>query len=416
MAPEGNDALGLALQGLRRRRDEAQLTQFVAGVARTDQRFAGRLARVLVAAAPEGSNFIGSQAEVPPLLGCEPEERVWDVDAKSKGFVDLLFRTDNGTFTLLAELKLHSGYGREQVKRYLAGLDVYRALGGADSQAGLLAVTRNPPVYGEPEKQPGWLGSVRWADILGDLKAIEHRDPDVTALWRAVLDILDRQGDFGVRGIDIDDVQAWARYTHGRKQLIRLLDEVSQPCMTIIREALAEHGGVEMHDDLARLVKRGKQEKSVVFPAQERVHLRVAIPGSHSGYRVRLQFRPGREGPRFAVEARHPNARTLPPAVQANLRVIAERLRVEWGMDSAKDLTDFRTYWRRPRPTAEWAADGGPEVVDRLVGLAREDVRTLVNSGLFSETDGLCFKTAVQEPPAEADDPADDATDQDAGQ
>jgi hypothetical protein len=417
MAPEGNDALRLALQGLRRRRDEAQLTQFIAGVARTDRRFAGRLAGVLVAAAPEGAKFIGADTEVPSQLVCEAEERVWDVDANSKGFVDLLFRSEDGAFTLLAELKLHSGYGREQVKRYLAGLEVYRAMGGPDSQAGLLSVTRNPPVYGEPEKQQGWLGSVRWADVLDALKAIEHRDPDVTVLWRAVLDILDRQGDFGVHGIDIDDVRAWARYTAGRKQLIRLLEEISQPSMTVIREALADHGGGDMNDELARLVRRGKQQKSVVFPAQERVHLRVAIPATHSGYRLRLQFRPGPDGPRFAVEARHPDARKLPPAVQANLRVVSERLRSEWGMQSAKEVTDFRTYWRRPRPLQEWAGDGGRGVVDRLMALVREDVHTLVRSGLLSETDGLCFRTAMPEPPAEADEPEDgNEGDQEAGE
>jgi hypothetical protein len=101
------------------KRDEAQLTQFIAGAASTEREFASALARVLVDNAPAPRNFsppIDGIFEMPGELVCRPEQRVWDLAASSKGFVDLLFRTADRQFVLLAELKLHSGYGREHVQ------------------------------------------------------------------------------------------------------------------------------------------------------------------------------------------------------------------------------------------------------------------------------------------------------------
>ncbi|MEJ7787063.1 MAG: hypothetical protein WKF96_19855 [Solirubrobacteraceae bacterium] len=391
-----------ALRGLRRRRDEAQLTQFVAAVASTDRRFAGRLASILVRNAPERQNFeppVGEAFEVPADLICRPEERVWDTSGVSQGFVDLLFRTDDRSFVLLAELKLHSGYGRDQVNRYLRGLDIYRQATAQGGRSGLIAVTRNPPVYGEPEAaRPGWVGSVRWAAIIDELRTLEHQDKSVEALWRATLTILDEQGDFGMSRIDIDDVKAWARYTKGRHQLIRLMEEISEPAITTVRDAFAEHPDRCPDQQVAHLVRRGKHGRSVVFPGQERVHVRIAI---HDLYRLRIQFRPGPAGPRFMVEARHPDAATLPHPVQVNLRRVGERLRNEWQLDDVTQLTDSRTYWRLPHPPEAWLGDGGPEVADRLHRLLRQDVRTLVATGIFSEADGLCFDAGSKEAPAE---------------
>lgn len=396
-----------ALRGLRRRRDEAQLTQFVAAVASTDRRFAGRLASMLVRNAPERQNFdplVEEAFEVPADLICRAEERVWDTSGVSQGFVDLLFRSDDRRFVLLAELKLHSGYGRDQVNRYLKGLVIYRQAAGQGGRCGLIAVTRNPPVYGEPEAaRPGWLGSVRWATIVDELRELEHQDKSVEALWRATLTILDEQGDFGMSRVDIDDVKAWARYTKGRHQLIRLMEEISEPAITAVRDAFAERADRCRGQQVGHLIRRRKHGKSVVFPGQERIQVRIAI---HDLYRLRIQFRPGPAGPRFMVEARHPDAATLPHSVQVNLRRVGEWLRNEWQLDDVAQLTDSRTYWRLPHPPEAWLGDGGPDVADRLLWLLRQDVNTLVASGIFSEADGLCFGAGSKEAPAEEEDDA----------
>lgn len=158
-------------------------------------------------------------------------------------------------------------------------------------------------------------------------------------------------------------------------------------------------------EDLARLARRGKYEKTLVFPHQRAVHLRVVIPSERRSERLRIQFTPGREsGPRFSVQARHPNAAQLPLPIQENLRRIAEELRLTWGFQEASELTDFRTRWSRSYALEEWLGDGGPTVVDRLLRLVREDVETLAATGIFDRRDGIAYRSEqTPEPAAERD-------------
>ena len=405
---DDGDALHEAVQGLRLRRNEAQLTQFIAGVARTDETFAAELARLLVENAPERNNFspaAGTGFSVPARLQCRAEERVWDTDAISQGFVDLLFTTPDGHFTLLVELKLHSGYGRDQVTRYLSGLEVYQRR-ARDGRAGLLSVTRNPPVYGEPEKRrEGWLGSVRWGAIVDQLRGLHHADAGVDALWRTTLSLLQEQGDIGMTRIDRVAVEAWARYTEGRGQLETTLQEISQSVIEAIRETLGTVHGMPTGESLARLAHRGRSGDRVVFPHQGSVHLKVFIPAEVRRERLRVQFAAhGKQGALFSVEARHGDARRLPLDAQQNLRRIEEELRIGWGLKAVSDLTDHRRYWAHVRSLDEWLRDGGPDVIDRLLVFVREDVAALAASGIFSEENGLCMGAiAATEPTSDQD-------------
>src|SRR3954453_12147057 len=172
------------LWGLRRRRDEAQLTQAIAEIARVDRRFASAFVALLLDAAAHGSSWANverlREGGIPGELGCRAEQHLRDTGDISLGRVDLRF--DGGDFTLFVENKLYSGYGNDQVKRYLATLERLPE----ERRSGLVAVTRNVPTYGEPklETQAGWLGSVRWAHMRGALCELPIRDDELRAQWR----------------------------------------------------------------------------------------------------------------------------------------------------------------------------------------------------------------------------------------
>lgn len=371
------------LKALRRDRDEAQVTRVVAAVASQDPRFAADLARALISEAP-GTDNVARLGDVPGALTCNAETRVRDAAGTAQGVVDLVFETQDAPgFKLLVELKLHSGYGRAQVQRYL------QALGGSNGErTGLVAVTRNVPAYGEPERRhPDWLGSVRWARVLPALRNLSHSDAQVQRVWVAILDVIDARGDFGVTEIDSAAVDAWAHYKKGRGQLEGLLNELAQGALQAIQEELAAKAtapvGDPLHDTFAQFVRRGASGY-LVWPYVESVHLRVAIPAAGGRERLRIQFLGGYGQPYFTVEARHEDARRLPEQVRANLRRIGGEL------ESAGFKSDHKTYWARLHERDEWLGDG-QTVQETLVGLVREDVRHLAQSGIFDGSQGLGY-------------------------
>src|SRR4051794_40272335 len=70
------------LWGLRRQRDEAQLTQAIAEVARADRQFAGAFVSLLLDAAADGRHSENVRnlvaAGVPPEFGCRAEQHLRD--------------------------------------------------------------------------------------------------------------------------------------------------------------------------------------------------------------------------------------------------------------------------------------------------------------------------------------------------
>lgn len=147
---------------------------------------------------------------------------------------------DRDAFVLLVENKLFSGFSPDQLERYQAGLRVVRAHGG---RGGLIALTRDVPTSGELRADAGeWLGSVRWARLLPQLRTLRAADSGVATQWQLLLDALDEQGDLGMTPIDAGAVRAWSRYCEGREQLQWLLIQQSQAEMTFGISVPASYG------------------------------------------------------------------------------------------------------------------------------------------------------------------------------
>ena len=180
---ESASAVSDVLATMRRPRGEAQSPNSAA-FARSDKRFAAGLVRCFVAAAPKPEAAVLLD-EIPDALKCEAEHQAIDDRGADRGYVDLRFFDETEGFTVLVELKLHSGYGNQQLERYRATLD---SLGG---NAALMAMTTWLPSYGEEEvaQDPRWLGSGRWSQAYAGLMALEHSDPHLRNLWPELLDV-----------------------------------------------------------------------------------------------------------------------------------------------------------------------------------------------------------------------------------
>ncbi len=343
------------------------------------------LAAVLLDSADrDAATMVG---DLPDEVTCDAEVAVSDVSGTPQGVVDLIFRSPDGTQALLVELKLHSGYGHEQIPRYL------RALPAQAPRGGVLAVTRDPPGYGEPTSgTPGWLGSTRWGHILGALGELRHCDDEVYRAWLTLLDILDEEGDFGVTTIDREAVSGWAHFVRGRRQLEGLLRSIAQPTLRAVHDALSGGGGGRPADEHAQFLTRGKQGL-IVFPYQDRIFLRIAIP-SRGSERLRVQFLAldGR-GPFFTVEARHENAASLPETAR---RALHEK--IEPALSHCFD-TDQRTYWAHVYGPEQWLDGPDEQLPERLLEFARSDVQDLARSGIFDADRGLLAEAPQPAPP-----------------
>lgn len=186
---EANRATAI-LRALRKTGDEAQLTRVLAAVAE-DEDVAGALARIFVEATPNGTQR-AALGVLPPVLRCQPEATLKSTVGSDHGRVDLRFDDDAREFTLLVELKLHSVYGHDQVKRYGEALDDLPR----DRRSALLAVTRDVPSVGEPPASTErWLGSLRWTDIYEQLLDLDVRDDDLARQWRLLLGLINERGD-----------------------------------------------------------------------------------------------------------------------------------------------------------------------------------------------------------------------------
>jgi hypothetical protein len=209
------------LWGLRRPADEAQLTQVIAAIASVDRRFGARFVEVPLDGAEDGMHAANVRSfragGIPAELECRAEQSLGE-----DGRIDLRF--DGPELTLLVENKLYSGYGHEQVRRYLRA--VRRLPSG--TRSALIAVTRAVPTCGEPalDEDDRWLGSVRWAQLLPQLHKLPIADRQLAAQWRLFFDVLDEQGDLGMTRADAELIRAWARYLEGRNHLEDLLDQI----------------------------------------------------------------------------------------------------------------------------------------------------------------------------------------------
>lgn len=251
------------LRGLRRPRDEAQLTRALAGVFAADQSLAGQFVGIVLDASPFAARK-GIPAP-PDRLACRAEE------IASEGRADLTFRDAAGHWHVIVELKVDAGYGPRQLERYL------RAFGGARHEA-LAAVTRNVPTRGDPPEDADrrWAGSVRWGRVLRPLRDIRPGPALLAREWPLFLDVLESEGSMGFTKADIDLFRAWERAVPARDHAVDLVDALQVPLLEALRDALGAMDPVER--GAATDLYTVGQKKRTVQPSQKIIELRFRVP------------------------------------------------------------------------------------------------------------------------------------------
>ena len=386
------------LWGLRRRRDEAQLTQAVAEVARADRRFAGAFVELLLDTAEADANGRAvkrlRERPVAKEFGCRAEEHLRDTADITLGRVDLRF--DGGDVTLFVENKLYSGYGDAQVHRYLEALNKLPE----DRRSALVAITRQVPTYGEPtlEADERWLGSVRWARMLKGLRRLPVGDTALNEQWQSFLDILDQQGDLGMTGADPTLIQAWARYLEGRRHLEDILDQVWPRAFEVIsRQLKAKYGRKAKGAELAVLYSRGKK-RQVIQRDQTRVFFGCCIPAVVKDPVLIIQFSGYFGVPHFTVQVEPWDAeRRLTDRQDPKLTKASKALQ------SLGFQTNGR-YWARVHEPDEYlSADDLPA---RVLKLIEEDVPPIVTSGILDQDVEQTLNRSRSGPPRHKSAPA----------
>jgi hypothetical protein len=357
--------LDAVLRGLRRPGDETQFTRVLYSVAAGHPAFASGLVKALLDVARRTRpDAVARLGPVPDELTCRAEVVLRD----DLGRLDLMF--DGGPdFTLFVENKLFSGYGDEQVPRYLRALKLLPS----GHRAGLIAATRDIPGYGEPTTdEPGWLGSVRWAHVLPAMRQLTLPAP-LDDHWRLLLDLMYDEGDLGMTEPNTAAIEAWAEHATGREELAKLLRQVKGVTLEALRDRMAlRYSGrpVESLADYHTFGKRGK------------VDLKHELTKSWIGFRIPaaettepgflVQFSNYLRRPLLMIEARpfidepKPDERSV--AATAILR-------------QTPRIYEDRGAWGRSHEPDEWLSK--PDVPAAVSDLIQVDVEDLVSSGIF---------------------------------
>lgn len=382
-------AVAELVAAMRRTGDEAQWTQMIAATARAAdgtmspaETFATRLAQILLAAAP---NHGAALALGPPPADLRLRaERLYG----RHGIVDLVFSDPLGQWVLLAELKLHSGYGDRQISRYLAALDTIPAPAKA-----LVAVTKFHPVTGEEEAEgdPRWLGSVRWRDIFAGLRALPVADAAPDQGWRAALDLLSDQGDFGLMNYSDDVMAVWNRRAEADRFVRNLLATLGPPIELIARDALAGTATTTI-----RMMMSGRSKSQPIVGWHEKPHIDYAIPTSAQDPRLRVQFMTGPDHAFFTVESRYQHPQEDLDADPRVAEAFAELLAAGFEVDN----DGYGHYCARIVPVDEWM---GADAIEKLLAIAKDAVGELVSSGIFTALEAHVRTTPQSQPLDESD-------------
>lgn len=378
------------LAGLRRPRDEAQLTQAIAGVARADPGFADAFVNLLLDTAERyghGEKVRRLRAEPIPRLTCRAEQNLRDIEEISLGRVDLRF--DGDAFTLFVENKLYSGYGAHQIQRYLRAL----ARLPPERRSALLAVTRSVPTYGEPtlNADDRWLGSVRWIRLQEQLRALPIADARLQEQWRLFVDLLDQQGDLGMTHADSELIRAWGKYLEGRKHLVDVLDQVWSRSLEKLEGELRQRYSKQAKGEaLVAIHARGKR-RQVVQRDQTRVFLSFRIPARVKDSSLYIQFSNYFGVPHFTIEARPWDAERLLDERDRRFLSSTETL------ESAGYQTDGRTYWAKVHEPQDYLE--AEDLPSRLLELIDQDIEKLVGSGILDNDVDSTINRKVGGPP-----------------
>jgi hypothetical protein len=369
------------LRGLRHRANEWQVTQTLAALAESDPTFARAFVRLVLRVAGENSRHeanVRLMGEPPEDLTCRAEESIYDQYDLGLGRIDLRF--DGVDFTLFVENKLHSGFGYEQLERYQAALE---NLPEDRTHAGLIAITRDVPGYGELDAgAKGWLGAIRWARLYDEnLGGLPVSDPDVATQWKLLVDILHDQGDLGMTSVKSGLIIAWSRYEEGREHLVDIVDDVKQRALDMLRAALAaRRRGAGDAEELADMHFFGHREAVPVKRRMMSVSTAFRVPSSISRPTVALNFWAADSGqPIFSVEVRPWKAQERLEDNDRQLLGCARKL-AQAGFQTADEGSEH--VWWTEHPPEEYLDYA--DVPTRLLELIEYDVNSLVASGVFA--------------------------------
>ena len=338
------------LAGLRRPGDETQLTRAFASIASADVPFASRFLRLVLESA-SGRSF-----DVPDALAVTTEEV-----AGGERF-DLRFRAD-GEWDVIVELKIHAGYGRHQLKRYLAALDDV-------DNAFVCAITRDVPLYGEPPVgvDPQWAGSVRWRDLLPALRELPVKDPLLGSQWLVFLDVLEEEGSMGFTRPDAELFTAWSLMRRASGHVEEFVEAVRWPILAALHDALG--GGTDSADfyrtrggrPVLSRGKWGKADMPIRVPGDGDIRIRVGLFGYNPPTRFVVAPHNGR---RWLTRLR-----SLPPEGQHAVEFLLER--------------GFRDYDLHAFLELDEELLASPTLEEDVVFWTRERFGDIIASGLLS--------------------------------
>jgi len=360
------------LVALRRAGDEAQFTRVIGALGRSDPAFAEGYVRALLDAAGARAHFaerVRQFGNPPPDLRCTAECSLGS-RAERHGRVDLRLHAKG--FSLLVEHKLWSAFTPDQLKRY----GQYVRGRPQDERHALIAVTRGVPTdeaLGAPDG-PGWLGVVRWVDLLDDLCELPHHDDAARLQWRALLKIMFEQGDLGVAKADKQLVDAWGYQSVARDHLADILGQARERADEAVHEGLdrryARHGG---RDRPIAMVTYGRSGVTVKRQAGD-VWIAWALPAG-AGEVLGLGFMADRA---TRATMLYSNVR---PVDFATRRERDPAVRRAVGMLEARGFTAEKDLLRRRYSPDEWVE--ASNVGERVVALFAEDVAAIAESGIL---------------------------------
>jgi hypothetical protein len=339
------------IEALRVQRDEAQITRAIASVLSSDGTMAAAFVAVVLAGAPRRDRIV---FRVPSELGCRAEESLDD------GRADLSFIDSEREHRALLELKVHSGYGDDQILRYLKSLPT-------DPVKNVLAaITRTVPTYGDEHDDPRWAGSIRWGRLVDGLRGLRPSDDDLAAQWSVLIDVLEQEGAMGFTGDDAEMLAAWAKAAPARDHAEEFVNVLRLPLLDVLRRELVAGGLAQDPLRAASSFSRGRRGQRVVFPQRGKMQVRFCVP---AGATVRVKAGLWGWGDlNFTVEVPYPAGEGAADA--------AARL----------EAAGFK-HWRHrllerflPLPIAEIQSE---QVQERIVAFATESFRALVTSGFF---------------------------------
>ena len=345
------------IRGLRDLRSETELTRVLASVFAMEPEMASQFVRLVCMHAPHAGRI--SLDRLPDRLECLSEQSL------AEGRADLSFVSADRCWHVIVELKIHAGYGHEQLERYLNSfhLDASRMV--------LAAVTRDVPTYGDLEvDDKRWAGSVQWVRLLPELHNFRPANGELARQWPLLLEVLDEEGSMGFTQADPSLFKTWAGYYDARKHMVDFMNHMREPLLEALREALGPELSQDERHHLAAYRRPGKAKIVVVKPRLGKVPVRFRVPADGQE-RISTGLW-GWGEPRFVVEVPYPKAGT-----SGELAAITKLL--GQGFENWRDKD--QVLWRYFSLDDELIQSD--ELESRVLEFAHESFKTLVASGFL---------------------------------